>query len=64
MKTATIDYYHVYGTRGMYQADVMYRGKRLYSATDLNVPAGETKAQHAARWALEHGFTHYIIRNS
>lgn len=62
MKTATIRFGHLYGTRGEYVASVIYRGKVLkaFYRNDLEPwePVSHLKVK-AKAWAACNGFTHY-----
>ncbi|QEP52832.1 hypothetical protein AMP1_5 [Burkholderia phage AMP1] len=61
MKTATIEVYHVFGTRSCKSADVLYRGKLLYRAAGLEQQ--QKLLDDARKWALDKGFTHIIVRH-
>ena len=57
MKTATINVYHVFGTRNTVAGRVMYRGRALF----WSVTANETPTailQQCTEWAKANGFTH------
>lgn len=56
MKTATINVYHVYGTRNTVAGRVMYRGRVLWSVTANETPNAIMKLCSA--WATSNGFTH------
>jgi len=55
MRTATIDRYHAFGTRGAYFIGVMHRGIYLAHLDD-DYPALWT-------WLRNQGFTHWRNRN-
>ena len=61
MKTATIDVYHVWGTKSCKSADVFYRGKMLYRAAGWELQ--QKLLDDAQEWARNHGFTHWIVRH-
>jgi hypothetical protein len=61
MKTATIEVYHVFGTRSCKSADVLYRGKLLYRAAGLELQ--QKLLEQARKWAHDHGFTHVDVRH-
>lgn len=56
MKTATVEIFHVWGSKSTTGCQVKYRGKTLYTFTD-NVNPDEI-LKHAQGWILQHGFTH------
>ena len=56
MKTATINIYHVFGTRRTTSASVYYRGMRLYTITGNDTP--QQYCNKAREWAHANGFTH------
>jgi hypothetical protein len=60
MKSATIEVYHVFGTRSCKSADVLYRGKLLYRAAGLELQ--QKLLDDARKWAVSHGFTHVAVR--
>lgn len=59
MKTATIEVFHVFGTKSTTGYQVKYRGKTLHTFTD-NVTPNEI-LKHAQNWILQHGFTHFKV---
>jgi hypothetical protein len=61
MKTATIDVYHVFGTRSCKSADVLYRGKLLYRAAGLELQ--QKLLDDARKWAHANGFTHVVVNH-
>ncbi|AQT27808.1 hypothetical protein HOR67_gp46 [Ralstonia phage RS-PI-1] len=61
MKTATIEVYHVFGTRSTKSADVKYRGRLLYRAAGIELQ--QKLLDDARKWAHEHGFTHVVVQH-
>ena len=59
MKTATINVYHVFGTKRTTGADVRYRGKLLRYYVENETP--QKLLDKAREWAYGHGFTHTKI---
>jgi hypothetical protein len=59
MKTATIEVYHVHGTKGTTAARVLYRGKILWS--DMRNENPQVLANAAQNWARTQGFTHWVV---
>jgi hypothetical protein len=55
MKTATINIYHIYGTKNGFSADVTYRGKMLASFDGQDVQSLEALARI---WARNRSYTH------
>ncbi len=55
MKTATINIYHIYGTKNGIAADVTYRGKLLVCFDGQDVQSLESLARI---WARNRNFTH------
>lgn len=60
MKTATIEIYHVFGTKALNGADVWYRGKLQHRVADSYAP--QRLLDLARMWAYENGFTHVKVR--
>lgn len=56
MKTATINVYHVFGTRNTVSGRVMYRGRELWSVMENETP--NAIAAKCVTWAKANGFTH------
>jgi hypothetical protein len=56
MKTATINVYHVFGTRNTVSGQVMYRGRVLWCVTANETPNAILKL--CTEWAKSNGFTH------
>lgn len=56
VKTARIEVYHVYGTRGTVGADVKYRGRVVHRETANDTP--QSMCDKARQWAHQNGFTH------
>ncbi|NUX98750.1 hypothetical protein [Paraburkholderia youngii] len=61
MKTATIEVYHVFGTKSCKSADVLYRGKLL--CRRAGIENQQKLLDEARKWALAHGFTHVQVRH-
>ena len=59
MKTATINVYHVWGSKSTTAADVRYRGKLLRAYMSRETP--QALLDQARAWAHAHGFTHTKI---
>ena len=56
MKTATIDQYHMFGTRSGRAVAIQYRGQTIKTFTGTNNPA---LLGAALKWAFNQGFTHW-----
>ena len=56
MKTATINVYHVFGTRNTVSGRVMYRGRVIWAVTANETP--NTILKQCTEWALSNRFTH------
>lgn len=56
MKTATINVYHVYGTRNTVAGRVMYRGRVLWDVMANETP--NTIMKQCVDWAKANGFSH------
>lgn len=61
MKTATIEVYHVFGTKSHKAADVRYRGRLLYRAAGMELQ--QKLLDDARKWALDQGFTHVVVQH-
>lgn len=59
MKTATINVYHVWGSKSTTAADVRYRGKLVRAYMGKESP--QTLLDQAREWAYTNGFTHTKI---
>jgi len=55
MKTATINIYHIYGTKNGFSADVTYKGKLLVCFDGRDIQALESMARI---WARNRNYTH------
>lgn len=62
MKTATIEIFHIFGTKGTTGCQVKYRGKTLFSKME-NLPTN-TMLNIARDWSLASGFTHIKVNYS
>lgn len=61
-KTVTIVSYHLYGTKGSYCADLLYRGMKLNSFMGNNE---KENVENARKYAVDYcGATHMIIRTN
>ncbi|KVE35710.1 hypothetical protein [Burkholderia sp. BDU5] len=61
MRTATIEVYHVWGTKSHKSADVLYRGKLL--CRRAGIESQQKLLDEARKWAHDHGFTHVVVRH-
>ena len=59
MKTATIEIFHVFGTKSTTGCQVKYRRRTLYTFTDNITP--NAMLNHVQDWILKHGFTHMKV---
>ena len=59
MKTATINVYHVFGTKNQTSVDIRYRGKLLRYFSGIENP--QTLLDKARDWAHANGFSHTKI---